>query len=149
MADKLKSLFTNDREDFEKKWNDIKVVIEYGMLSEDKFFEKADKFTLYPTVDDTYFTWEELEAKIKDSQTDKDDKLVVLYASDKDAQHAYIQSAKDKGYEVLLLDSPIVSHLIQKLETSKENVSFVRVDGDHVDNLIKKDEEQISKLSDE
>ena len=149
VADKLKSLFTNDREDFEKKWNDIKVVIEYGMLSEDKFFEKADKFTLYPTVDDTYFTWEELEAKIKDSQTDKDDKLVVLYASDKDAQHAYIQSAKDKGYEVLLLDSPIVSHLIQKLETSKENVSFVRVDGDHVDNLIKKDEEQISKLSDE
>jgi molecular chaperone HtpG len=149
VADKLKSLFNNDREDFEKKWNDIKVVIEYGMLSEDKFFEKADKFALYPTVDDTYLTWEELEAKIKDTQTDKDDKLVVLYASDKDAQHAYIQSAKDKGYEVLLLDSPIVSHLIQKLETSKENVSFVRVDGDHVDNLIKKDEEQISKLSDE
>jgi len=149
VADKLKSLFTNDREDFEKKWNDIKVVIEYGMLSEDKFFEKADKFALYPTVDDNYHTWEELEAKIKDTQTDKDDKLVVLYASDKDAQHAYIQSAKDKGYEVLLLDSPIVSHLIQKLETSKENVSFVRVDGDHIDNLIKKDEEQISKLSDE
>jgi len=149
VADKLKSLFTNDREDFEKKWNDIKVVIEYGMLSEDKFFEKADKFALYPTVDNTYFTWEELEAKIKDAQTDKDDKLVVLYASDKDAQHPYIQSAKDKGYEVLLLDSPIVSHLIQKLESSKENVSFVRVDGDHVDNLIKKDEEQISKLSDD
>ncbi len=149
VADKLKSLFTNDREDFEKKWNDIKVVIEYGMLSEDKFFEKADTFALYPTVDDTYFTWEELEAKIKDTQTDKDDKLVVLYASDKDAQHAYIQSAKDKGYEVLLLDSPIVSHLIQKLETSKENISFVRVDGDHIDNLIKKDEEQISKLSDD
>lgn len=149
VADKLKSLFTNDREDFEKKWNDIKVVIEYGMLSEDKFFEKADKFALYPTVNDTYFTWEELETKIKDSQTDKDDKLVVLYASDKDAQHAYIQSAQNKGYQVLLLDSPIVSHLIQKLETSKENVSFVRVDGDHIDNLIKKDEEQISKLSDD
>ncbi len=149
VADKLKSLFNNDREDFEKKWNDIKVVIEYGMLSEDKFFEKADKFALYPTVDDTYLTWEELDAKIKDTQTDKDDKLVVLYASDKDAQHAYIQSAKAKGYEVLLLDSPIVSHLIQKLETSKENVTFVRVDGDHIDNLIKKDEEQISKLSDE
>lgn len=149
VADKLKSLFNSDREDFEKKWNDIKVVIEYGMLSEDKFFEKADKFALYPTVDDTYFTWEELEAKIKDAQTDKDNKLVVLYASNKDEQHAYIQSAKDKGYEVLLLDSPIVSHLIQKLETSKENVSFVRVDGDHIDNLIKKEEEQISKLSDE
>lgn len=149
VADKLKSLFNNDREDFEKKWNDIKLVIEYGMLSEDKFFEKADKFALYPTVNDTYLTWEELETKIKDAQTDKDGKMVVLYASDKDAQHSYIESARDKGYEVLLLDSPIVSHLIQKLETSKENVSFVRVDGDHIDNLIKKDEEQISKLSDD
>ncbi|WP_405201683.1 molecular chaperone HtpG [Dokdonia sp. LLG6352-1] len=149
VADKLKSLFNNDREDFEKKWNDIKLVIEYGMLSEDKFFEKADKFALYPTVDNTFFTWEELEAKIKENQVDKDGKTVVLYASDTDAQHSYIQSAKDKGYEVLLLDSPIVSHLIQKLETSKENVTFVRVDGDHIDNLIKKDEEQISKLSDE
>jgi len=149
VADKLNSLFKNDREDFEKKWNDIKVVIEYGMLSEDKFFEKADKFALYPTVDGTYFTFEELQEKIKENQTDKDNKLVVLYASDKDEQHAYIASAKDKGYEVLLLDSPIVSHLIQKLETSKENISFVRVDGDHIDNLIKKDEETISKLSDE
>ncbi len=149
VADKLSSLFKNDREDFEKKWNDIKVVIEYGMLSEDKFFEKADKFALYPTVDDTYLTFEELEEKIKDNQTDKDNKLVVLYASNKDEQHAYIAAAKDKGYEVLLLDSPIVSHLIQKLETSKENVTFARVDGDHINNLIKKDEETISKLSDE
>ena len=149
VADKLKSLFNSDRPDFEKKWNDIKLVIEYGMLSEDKFFEKADKFALYPTVDDSYFTWEELEATIKDNQTDKDGKMVVLYASDKDAQHSYIESAKAKGYEVLLLDTPIVPHLIQKLETSKENVSFVRVDGDHVNNLIKKDEEEISKLSDE
>jgi molecular chaperone HtpG len=149
VADKLKSLFNSDRADFEKKWNDIKLVIEYGMLSEDKFFEKADKFALYPTVDDSYFTWEELEAKIKDNQTDKDGKMVVLYASDKDAQHSYIESAKAKGYEVLLLDTPIVPHLIQKLETSKENVSFVRVDGDHINNLIKKEEEEISKLSDE
>ncbi|SEL34456.1 molecular chaperone HtpG [Aquimarina amphilecti] len=149
VADKLNSLFKNDREDFEKKWNDIKVVIEYGMLSEDKFFEKADKFALYPTVDDTFFTFEELQEKIKENQTDKDNKLVILYASDKDEQHAYISAAKDKGYEVLLLDSPIVSHLIQKLETSKENITFVRVDGDHIDNLIKKDEETISKLSDE
>ncbi len=149
VADKLNSLFKNDREDFEKKWNDIKIVIEYGMLSEDKFFEKADKFALYPTVDNTHFTFEELQEKIKDSQTDKDGKLVVLYASNKDEQHAYVQAAKDKGYEVLLLDSPIVSHLIQKLETSKENVTFVRVDSDHVDNLIKKEEETISKLSDE
>ena len=149
VADKLKALFTNDRADFESKWNDIKLVIEYGMLSEDKFFEKAEKFALYPTVDNTFFTWEELNEKIKDAQTDKDGKTVVLYASDADAQHSYIQSAKSKGYEVLLLNSPIVSHLIQKLETSKENVSFVRVDGDHIDNLIKKEETQISKLSDE
>ena len=149
VADKLKSLFNENREDFESKWNDIKIVIEYGMLSEDKFFDKAKSFTLYPTVDDTYFTLEELKEKIKDNQTDKDDKLVVLYASDKDTQHSYIQAAKGKGYQVLLLDSPIVPHLIQKLETSEENISFVRVDGDHIDNLIKKDEEQISKLSDE
>ncbi|MFT5751936.1 MAG: molecular chaperone HtpG, partial [Dokdonia sp.] len=87
--------------------------------------------------------------KIKETQTDKDGKMVVLYASDVDAQHSYIQSAKDKGYEVLLLNTPIVPHLIQKLETSKENVTFVRVDGDHIDNLIKKEETQISKLSDE
>ncbi|WP_103864561.1 molecular chaperone HtpG [Aquimarina sp. I32.4] len=149
VADKLNSMFKNSREDFEQKWNDIKIVIEYGMLSEDKFFEKADKFALYPTVDGSYFTFEELQAKIKDTQTDKDDKLVILYASDKDEQHSYISAAKEKGYEVLLLDSPIVSHLIQKLETSKEKISFARVDGDHIDNLIKKDEETVSKLSDE
>lgn len=149
VADKLKSLFNEDREDFEKKWNDIKVVIEYGMLSEDKFFDKADAFALYPTVDNTYYTFAELQEKIKENQTDKDGKLVVLYASNQDSQHQYIQAAKDNGYEVLLLDSPIVSHLLQKLETSKENLSFVRVDGDDINNLIKKDEEQISKLSDD
>ena len=149
VADKMKSLFNSDREDFEKKWNDIKIVIEYGMLSEEKFFEKAQAFALYPTVDDTYFTLEEYKEKIKAAQTDKDDKLVILYASNKDEQHAYIDAAKEKGYEVLFLDSPIVSHLIQKLESTEENVSFVRVDGDHIDNLIKKDEEQISKLNDE
>ena len=149
VGDKLNSMFKNNREDFEQKWNDIKIVIEYGMLSEDKFFEKADKFALYPTVDNTYFTFEELIEKIKGNQTDKDNRTVILYASNKDEQHSYITAAKDKGYEVLLLDSPIVSHLIQKLETSKENISFTRVDADHVDNLIKKDEETISKLSDE
>src|SRR5690606_866233 len=90
VADKLKALLNDNREDFEKKWNDIKVVIEYGMLSEDKFFEKADKFALYPAVDGAYYTFEELQEKIKDAQTDKDGKLVILYASDKDAQHTYI-----------------------------------------------------------
>jgi molecular chaperone HtpG len=149
VADKLKSLFNSNRAEFEQKWNDIKIVIEYGMLSEDKFFEKAQAFALFPTVDNTYFTIEELKEKIKPLQTDKDDKLVVLYASNKDEQHAYIDAAKEKGYEVLFLDSPIVSHLIQKLESTEENVTFVRVDGDHINNLIKKDEEQISKLNED
>ena len=149
VADKLKSLFNDNREDFEAKWNDIKIVIEYGMLSEEKFFEKSEAFVLYPTVDGKYYTYDELFNKIKANQTDKDDKLVILYASDKNAQHSYIEAAKAKGYEVLLLDSPIVSHLIQKLETTKENISFARVDGDHIDNLIKKDDTKISKLSDE
>jgi molecular chaperone HtpG len=149
VADKLTSLFKNDRKAFEEKWDDIKIIIEYGMLSEEKFFEKSDKFALYPTVDKEYLTWKELEEKVKPIQTDKDDKLIILYASDIKAQHSYIDAAKEKGYTVLLLDSPIVSHLLQKLETSKEKIQFVRVDADHIDNLIKKDEDKISKLSDE
>ncbi|MFZ9030433.1 MAG: molecular chaperone HtpG [Robiginitalea sp.] len=149
VADKLNSLFKEDRGNFEKKWNDIKIVIEYGMLSEEKFFEKAEVFALYPTVDGTYFTFDELREKVKEQQTDKDGKLVLLYASDKEAQHSYIQAAKDKGYEVLLMDSPIVGHLMQKLETSKEKLSFSRVDADHLDKLIEKEDTQISKLSDE
>merc|ERR1712224_1023965 len=135
------------RKGFEEKWNDIKVVIEYGMLSEEKFFEKAEKFTLYPTTDGDYLTYEELEKKVKKNQTDKDDKLVLLYASNLEDQHSYISQAKEKGYTVLLLDSPIIGHLIQKLETSKEKISFARVDGDSIDNLIKKDEKSVSKLS--
>jgi len=149
VADKLNSLFKNNRADFEAKWNDIKIVIEYGMLSEDKFFEKADKFALYPTVSGSFYTFDELQEKTKATQTDKDDKLVILYASDKEAQHSYIETASAKGYEVLLMDSPIIGHLLQKLETSKEKVSFVRVDSDHIDKLIAKEETQISKLSDE
>ncbi len=149
VGDKLKSLFNDNREEFNAKWDDIKIVIEYGMLTEDKFFDKAQDFMLYPTVDGNYHTFAELKEKLSPSQTDKDDKLVLLYASNKEEQHSYIAAAKDKGYEVLLLDSPIISHLIQKMETSQEKISFARVDGDHVDNLIKKDEEAISKLSDQ
>jgi len=148
VADKLKSLFTENREDFEQKWNDIKIVLEYGMLSEDKFYEKAGAFVLYPTVDDKFFTLEELKENLKEKQTDKDGKLVVLYAGNKEAQHSYIEIAKEKGYEVLLLDSPIISHLIQKIEGDNKDVTFVRVDSDHIDNLIKKEETTISKLSD-
>jgi molecular chaperone HtpG len=149
VADKLKSLFNENREDFEKKWNDIKIVLEYGMLSEPKFYEKAGDFVLYPTVDDKYYTLVELKEAITANQTDKDGKLVVLYASNKDAQHGYIDIAKEKGYTVLLLDSPIVSHLIQKLEGDNENLTFTRVDSDHIDKLIQKDEAQISKLSED
>jgi len=148
VGDKLNSLFKNDRKSFEEKWNDIKVVIEYGMLSEDKFFEKAGNFALYPTTDGEYFTFEELKEAIKDLQTDKDEKLIILYASDVEAQHSYIEQAKNKGYKVLLLDSPIISHLIQKLEGSLDKVSFARVDGDTIENLIKKEEASVSKLSD-
>lgn len=149
VADKLQSLFKENREDFEKKWNDIKIVIEYGMLSEEKFYEKAQKFALYPTVEDKFYTFEELIEKIKPLQTDKDGQTVILYANNKEAQHSYIAEAEAKGYEVLLLDSPLVSHLIQKLEGSNEKTSFVRVDADSIENLIKKEENQISKLSEE
>lgn len=149
VSDKLKSLFNENRADFEAKWNDIKIVLEYGMLSEAKFYEKAGDFVLYPTVDEKYYTLAELKEHLKDTQTDKDGKLVVLYASNKEAQHSYIEAAKEKGYEVLLLDSPIVSHLIQKLEADNENLTFARVDGDVIEKLIQKDDAQLSKLSDE
>lgn len=149
VADKLKALFNENRADFEQKWNDIKIVLEYGMLSEDKFYEKAGAFVLYPTVDDQYFTLDELKEQLKEKQTDKNDKLVLLYASNKEAQHSYIEIAKEKGYEVLLLDSPIISHLIQKIEGDNSDLTFVRVDSDHIDNLIKKEDTTISKLSDE
>mgnify|MGYP001143736793 CR=1 FL=1 len=149
VADKLQSIFKNDRESLEEKWNDIKVVIEYGMLSEDKFYEKAQKFNLFPTTDGTYLTLDELKEQTKALQTDKDEKLIQLYAANVDEQHAYIEAAKAKGYTVLLLDSPIVGHLLQKLEQEDNKLSFVRVDSDHIDKLIAKDEPQLSKLSDE
>lgn len=147
VADKMSSLINENREDYEKKWNDIKIVIEYGIITEEKFAEKADKFTLYPTTDGKYFLWNELMEKIQPSHTDKDGNTVILYATNADEQHSYIQAANDKGYDVLLLDSPVISHVIQKLETSKEKISFARVDADHINNLIKKDEPVISKLN--
>jgi molecular chaperone HtpG len=147
VADKLQSLFKEDREVFEQKWNDIKIVIEYGMLTDEKFFEKAEAFALYPTVNGPSNTFEEFTEKVKPHQTDKNGKLVILYASDTEAQHSYIEAARAKGYEILLMDSPIVAHLMQKLEMSKEQVTFARVDADNLDKLIAKDEPQISKLS--
>ena len=147
VADKLNSLFKKDRKKFEDKWNDIKVIIEYGMLSEDKFFEKSENFTLYPSTDNNFFTYDELIKKIKKHHTDKEGKTIILYTSNIEEQDSYIKQANKKGYTVLLLDSPIVSHLIQKLETTKEKISFARVDSDAIENLIKKDEENISKLN--
>ncbi len=148
VADKLNSIFKKDRNKYQEKWNDIKVIIEYGMLSEEKFYDKAKNFALYPTTDNEYYTYEELINEIKDKQTDKDDKTIILYATDAKEQDSYIRLAKEKGYKVLILDSPIISHLIQKLESGEKNISFSRVDSDTLDNLIKKEEKSISKLDD-
>jgi len=147
VADKLNDMFKGDRKAFEEKWEDMKVIVEYGMLTEKKFFDKAEKFALYQNVDGAYSTWAEYLDKIKVNQVDKDGKTVVLYTNDKEAQHSYIAEAKEKSYDVLVLDGPIVSHLIQKLETEKENISFARVDADAMDKLIQKDEEIPSVLS--
>ena len=148
VADKLNSIFKKERDKFQEKWNDIKVIIEYGMLSEEKFYEKAKSFALYPSTDNEYFTFDELINEIKENQTDKEDKTIILYATDLKEQDSYIKLAKSKGYKVLLLDSPIISHLIQKLESNEKNISFSRVDSDTLENLIKKDEKSISKLND-
>lgn len=149
VSDKLKSLFNTNREDFEKKWNDIKIVLEYGMLTDTKFYEKAGDFVLYPTTEGKYYTLAELKETLKDQQTDKDGNLVLLYAQNKETQHASIEEANQKGYEVLILDTPIVSHLIQKLEQDNEKLTFARVDSAPISNLIKKEDTTISKLSDE
>ena len=149
VADKLKSLFTNNREDFQNKWNDIKIVLEYGMLTDEKFYEKAGDFVLYPTTEGQYYTLSELKEAIKANQTDKNDTLVVLYAQNKEQQYTAIEEAKAKGYQVLLLDSPIVSHLIQKLEEKNEKLTFARVDAAPLSKLIQKDEPILAKHSEE
>ena len=149
VADKLKSLFTNNREDFQNKWNDIKIVLEYGMLTDEKFYEKAGDFVLYPTTDGQYYTLSELKEAIKANQTDKNDTLVVLYAQNKEQQYTAIEEAKAKGYQVVLLDSPIVSHLIQKLEEKNEKLTFARVDAAPISKLIQKDEPILAKHSEE
>lgn len=149
VADKLEILFKNNRKDFEKKWEDMKTIIEYGMISNDKFFEKAKKFALYPNIDGIYFTFDSLYEKIKDNQKDKYGKIKFLYTSDKVAQYSYIESAKAKGYEVLLFNSPLSSHFINKLESTDKDISFVRVDSDNIDKLIQKSDNKISELSEE
>jgi molecular chaperone HtpG len=149
VADKLEELFKKDREDFEKKYEDIRMFIQYGMLSDDKFWEKARKFALLRNTEGKMFTLEEFEAKIKPLQTNKDEKLVYLYTSDVNTQHAYIASARERGYEVVVMDSMIDPHFVNFLESKLENTQFVRVDSDTIDKLIKKDDAMPSKLSDE
>lgn len=149
VSDKLEELFKKDRADFERKWDDIKIFIEYGILSDEKFAERAKKFTLYKTTDGKYYTMDELTEKIKPTQTDKDDKLVYLYTNDVEDQHSFIDAATNKGYEVLVLDTHLTSHFVGKLEQTIENSTFARVDADTIDKLINKDEEIPSKLSDE
>ncbi len=149
VADKLDELFRENRDDFEAKWDDIKIFIEYGMISDEKFREKAKKFCLLKNTEDKFFTLEEYKNHIQTNQTDKDKKVVHVYATDKDAQHSFISAAKEKGYDILLLDTPIDSHFINMLESEMENISFVRVDANVADKLINKEEEMPSKLSQE
>jgi len=149
VADKLEELFKNERENFESKWDDIKIFIEYGMISEDKFRERAKKFALLKNTEGKFFTLDEYRDHIKAEQTDKDKKVVHIYTTNEEEQHASIEAAKEKGYDVLVLDTPIDSHFVNMLESELENVSFVRVDSEVTDKLIKKEEEMPSKLSDE
>lgn len=149
VADKLEELFKKERADFEKKWDDIKIFVQYGMISDEKFYEKASKFALLKTTDNKYFTFEEFENHVKAVQTDKDKKVVYLYATNVQEQHAYIDSAKNRGYEVLLMETMLDPHYINHLESKLKDVSFVRVDSDTIDKLIKKDEAVSSKLSED
>jgi len=148
VSDKLEELFKKDRESFEKKWDDIRVFIQYGMISEEKFFDRAKKYMLYKNTEGKYFTREEYEKHIKKLQTDKDKNLIILYTSDIEAQHSYIEATKEKGYDVLVLDGILDSHFINTMEQKESTTRFTRVDSDTVDKLIKNDEKIPSKLDD-
>ena len=146
VSDRLQSIFKNDRKDFEQKWDDLKIFINYGMLTENDFYDKAKNFALFKDTDGKYFTFDEYQTLIKDNQTDKDGQLIYLYAQDKEAQYSYIEAAKNKGYNVLLLngqlDTPVVSMLEQKFEKSR----FTRVDADIIDRLIVKADDNKTEL---
>ncbi|WP_185869137.1 molecular chaperone HtpG [Blattabacterium cuenoti] len=147
VSDKLDSMFKNNREDFQKKWENIKIIVEYGMISVQNFFEKSINFFVFSTVNDIYFTLEEFKRKVRETQKNKDEKIVLLYSSDKEEQYSYIKKAKNKGYEVLILNSPLSVHLIQKLEFYDKEITFVRVDSDYIEKLINKEEKYDSELS--
>ena len=147
VGDKLHSMFKNDRSDFEQKWDDIKVFIEYGMLTEDKFFDKAKDFFLIKNTKGEYFTISQLIEKLKDNQTNKDGKVVILYTNDKEEQHSFVTSASDKDYMVVEMEGPLVSHLISKLESDNTSIGFARVDADTIEKLIQKEDNTPSLLS--
>lgn len=147
VADKLSRMFKKDRKDFEKKWDDVKVFIEYGMLTEQKFFEKAQDFALYKNTDNTYYTFKEFTEKIKEKQKNKEGKTIILYTNDTKEQHSFVKTATDKGYEVLELGGPLMSHLISRLESENNDYQFARVDADIIDKLIEKEQSNITKLS--
>jgi len=149
VADKLAEMFKKDRKDFEDKWNDLQVFVQYGSLSEDKFAEKAKTFSLLKNTDNEYFTLEEYKEKISALQTDKDNKIVCLYTNNPEEQFSFVKKAKERGYDVLHIDGPLAPHWIAKLEQTMENISFARVDADTLDKLIKKTDEIPSKLSKE
>ena len=147
VADRLEEIFKNDRELFESKWDDLKLFIEYGMLSDEKFSDRAEKFALLKNVDGRYFTLKEYEELIKENQTDKNKSLVYLYATEKDEQFSYIEAAKAKGYDVLLMDGQLDTHFLNHMETKLKDSRFARVDSEIVDKLIEKDETRESKLT--
>lgn len=149
VADKLNEMFNKDRKDFEAKWEDLKIFVEYGILSEDKFAERANKFSLLKNTDGECFTIEEYKEKVKALQSNKNEKIVVLYTHDKDAQFSFVKKAKERGYDVLVMNSPLTPHYISKLEQSHNDIMFARIDSDSIDKLIEKDEEIPSKLSKE
>jgi len=148
VSEKLEELFKKDRQGFESKWDDIKVFIEYGMISEEKFYDKAEKFALFKNAEGKYFTLEEYKTHVEPSQKDKENKLIYLYASNKDEQHGFIQAATERGYDVLILDGILDNHFINTLEHKLTDIMFRRVDSDTIDKLINKDETSLSKLDD-
>ncbi len=140
VADRLEELFKNERNKLEEKWDNLKLFIEYGMLSDEKFYDRAEKFALFKNTEGKYFSFEEYKKLIESNQTDKDKKLVYLYSSDIQKQYTYIESARNKGYDVLLMDSHLDSHYINLLESKFKDTQFARVDADHIDKLINKEE---------
>ena len=149
VADRLEEIFKNDRKQFEEKWDYLKLFIQYGMLTDEKFFDRASKFTLFKDTEDKYFTFEEYKTLIKDNQTDKDGTLIYLYTTNKDEQYSYIQAAKDKGYSVLVMNGQLDVHAIGQLEQKWDKVRFTRVDGDTIDKLIAKDNAAEVSLNDD